>query len=148
MVRLWTTLLLSATLLILGCERMEVVETTYPNFESAVNAKAMGDGKWVPGFLPPSATSIREVHNIDTNEVWLFFRLDSDDIPAMITFCKKIIERDVVFPRQSPGNWWPHALTQHPEDPQKIESIYDYYRCTPRGVMAINQNKSEAHFWQ
>ncbi len=148
MVRFLAIPLLSVTLLVPGCERMEVVETTYLNFEGAVNAKAIGDRKWIPGFLPPSATSIREVHNIDTNEVWLFFRLDSADIPTIINSCKKILGRDVLFPRKSPGNWWPYALTQHPEDSRKAEIIYEYYGCTQGGVIAINRKKSEAHFWQ
>lgn len=147
MVRIWSIPLLSVVLLVLGCERMETVETVYPNFEAAVNAKAVGDGRWIPGFLPPSATSIHEVHNIDTNEVWLFFRLDIADIPTVANSCKQVTGREVIHPRKSPGSWWPRALVQHSEDSQRTGNIYEYYGCKERSVIAIDWNKNEAYFW-
>lgn len=147
MTKLRAISLVTVALLFLGCERMETVETVYPNFEAAVKAKAIGNGRWLPDFLPPSAASIREVHNLDTNEVWLFFRSNSADLPTVVSLCKKVAGREVTYPRKSPGSWWPQTLTKRHEDSQQAVNAYEYYQCKERKVMVIDRGKSEVYFW-
>ena len=147
MTKLRAISLVTVALLFLGCERMETVETVYPNFEAAAKAKAIGNGRWIPGFLPPSAADIREVHNLDTNEVWLFFRSNSTDLPAVVSLCKKVAGREVVYPRKSPGSWWPQMLIKRHEDSQQVVNAYEYYQCKEGKVMAIDRSKSEVYFW-
>lgn len=53
----------------------EKVEEVYPSYRSAVRAGSIERG-WLPHFLPPSATDIREVHDLDTNEGWTTFSFD------------------------------------------------------------------------
>lgn len=147
MAKLRTISLLTVTLLLLACERMETIETVYPNFDAAAKAKAIGNGGWIPGFLPPSAADIREVHNLDTNEVWLFFRSSPADLPTVVSSCKKITGREVVYPRKSPGSWWPQMLTKRHEGSQQTDNAYEYYQCRERSVMAIDRSKNQVYFW-
>jgi len=124
---------------------METVETVYPNFEAASKAKAVGEGKWIPGFLPLSATNIREKHNLDTNEVWLFFHFSTDDLASIINACQQTAQHEVIYPRKSVGNWWPQALTQYSKKIQPSDKTYEYYHCNDGGTMAIRGN--EVFYW-
>lgn len=132
---------------IIGCERMETSESVYPNFEAAIKAKAVGEGKWVPDFLPPSSTNIREKHNLDTNEQWLSFHF-TGDIASHISLCKQTIMQEIVYPRRSPGNWWPQTLLQNSANQESKN--YVYYTCRENnfvGNMAINFKKSDGYYW-
>jgi hypothetical protein len=44
-----------------------VVDERYPTFSTAVKASA-ATRSWLPGFVPGSATDVRLVHNLDTNQ--------------------------------------------------------------------------------
>jgi hypothetical protein len=57
--------------------RAEIPVSEYANYEYARTAKAVGESKWLPSWLPESAVNIREAHSIDTNQVWLEFRIES-----------------------------------------------------------------------
>lgn len=57
--------------------RAEIPVSEYANYEDAKKEKAVGESKWLPSWLPEAATNIREAHSIDTNQVWLEFRIDS-----------------------------------------------------------------------
>lgn len=52
----------------------DVFDATYSSRADAANAGAMARG-WIPAWLPPEAFDIREVHDIDTDESALLFRL-------------------------------------------------------------------------
>lgn len=56
---------------------LEIPVSKYVNYEHAKTAKAIGEFKWLPSWLPESAVNIREAHNIDTNQIWLEFYVDS-----------------------------------------------------------------------
>ncbi len=52
-------------------------------------------GGWVPRLLPPSAVDIRTQHNIDTNEVWVRFKVGTPNFsPA-----------DLGYRPMEPANW-------------------------------------------
>lgn len=127
---------------------MESTEVTYQDFEAAIKAKAVGEGKWIPGFLPPSATGIRERHNLDTNEVWLSFQFNQSDPNPMMASCDRVTEDKVTYPRKSPSDWWPRILTQLPGGVQTSDQVYEYYQCKDGGTMAINAKRSEAFYWE
>lgn len=146
MIRNLVIVLLFAFIFI-GCERMETMESTYPNFEAAVKADAVGEGKWIPDFLPHSSTSIRERHNLDTNEQWLSFNFSGENDP-ILNSCKKTTLQEIEYPRRSPGNWWPQTLIQDSDKQQKTN--YVYYKCQENdflGIMALNMEKGEGYYW-
>lgn len=60
--------------LLYACSDAETPSTSFAKQEDAVKKGAMGAGKWLPSWLPTSATEIREAHSIDTNLVWLEFQ--------------------------------------------------------------------------
>lgn len=64
-----------STLYLIRLAEMPISE--YANYEDARKANAVGKSKWLPSWLPEAAINIREVHSIDTNQVWLEFRIDS-----------------------------------------------------------------------
>lgn len=67
-------ILVASVVLVYACTNLETPQTTFDNFENAVKQGAVGSGKWLPNWLPKTATDIREAHNIDTNFVWLEFK--------------------------------------------------------------------------
>ncbi|MEK6712968.1 MAG: hypothetical protein AABY41_02085 [Nitrospirota bacterium] len=126
---------------------METMDATYPNYEAAIKASTVGAGKWIPEFLPPSSKNIHERHNIDTNEVWLFFSFNYlSDIEDLEKSCKRVAFHNIVFPRY-PGVWWPKTLSRRAEDTQNPDRNYEYYRCKDDGVIAIDSKKGDVFYW-
>lgn len=147
MIKLLVILLLFIIAGFTGCERMETMDATYPNYEAAMKATTVGVGKWIPEFLPPSAKNIHERHNIDTNEVWLFFNFDYlADIGNLRKSCKRVAPHNIVYPRY-PGGWWPKTLYRHNEDTQISDRNYEYYHCEDDGIIAINSERGEVFYW-
>lgn len=126
---------------------MDTVESKYPNFEAAVKTDAVGKGRWIPEFLPHSSMDIHEKHNLDTNEQWLSFHF-TGDIASIVNSCKQSALPEIVYPRRSPGNWWPQTLLQNSDNQQNAN--YVYYKCKENdfiGIMAINVAKGEGYYW-
>lgn len=53
--------------------------TYYDNYQDVVNYGSIKRG-WIPSNFPVSAYEIYEMHNIDTNIVWIKFRAKRNDI--------------------------------------------------------------------
>jgi hypothetical protein len=134
----------SVVLVAAACEQMETFETTYPDAASAIKAGAVGEGKWVPKFLPSSATNIRETHNMDTNELWLSFHFQPTDYASFGQACTPITASKTAYPRKSPGRWWPIGLLQGSGD---VPGSYEFYQCAGSGILAIDASKSAAFYW-
>jgi hypothetical protein len=136
-----------------GCERMETVEQTYPTYDAATKAGAVGRDKWIPDFLPQSATDIRERHNLDTNEIWLTFQFNSQNVAAMVKkSCHQVAEDRVSFPattRSRKISWWPKDLVDDSNAARKPEPGYTYYQCDTRegGVLAVAREKNRGFYW-
>ncbi len=138
--------LILASLVVMACERMEMVENVYVTFQDAVKAGAVGDEKWIPVLLPPSATDIREAHNLDTNEVWLFFRLNSADPHFMARQCTRIPEDKLRLARKRPGKWWPERLVQGGERTPSAEA-YRHYECGTKSFLSVDAANKVAYYW-
>jgi len=147
MIRILNFFLLPLALFFIGCERMDTMENTYPNFETAMQNRAIGEGRWIPRFLPTSATDIIEKHNLDTNELWLFFHFNTSDLTSMAKSCKQVAQSKIVFPRKKADNWWPQILTKRFDDTQRQKTTYMYFQCKDSGIMAINIGKKEVYYW-
>lgn len=130
--------------LISACDRMDTVEDVYPDSETAINAGAIERG-WIPTFLPPSAKDIREKHNLDTNEVWMRFSLESGELTSIEKSCHPIHLEMVALPRKRGGDWWPGALIDGAQ-PQAGE--YVYYRCDDGALVAVKTNEQEVYYWR
>lgn len=53
---------------------LETPASVFRNYDDAAKNDAVGPGKWLPSWLPKSASEIHEAHNIDSNQVWLEFK--------------------------------------------------------------------------
>ena len=97
------------------------------------HAEAVADGSvargWVPEFVPETARSIRDVHNIDTNRQWMRFEVPEEDARRMISEMAHVSPQNVSLPRRPPrwsGRWVPRSdiesggttLTYHRESPE------------------------------
>ncbi|HSW15961.1 MAG TPA: hypothetical protein VLJ86_01945 [Ramlibacter sp.] len=67
-------ILVASVVFVYACTNLETPQASFATYEDAVKRGAMGSGKWLPTWLPQTATDIREAHNIDTNFVWLEFK--------------------------------------------------------------------------
>lgn len=111
-----------ACLLLAACAR-EVLEVEYDSFTVARDAGAMQRG-WLPAWLPPNATRIRERHDLDTNaRMWIA------NVPIGIDVS---LPRDCesIKPESAPSppfelDWWPAGI------PRKMNAAGSYYlfRC-------------------
>lgn len=130
-----------------GCERGDTQEAVYSDLHAAKNAHAIGAGKWIPLFIPGSATSIRDMHNLDTNEGWVFFKFDPKDAPLLRTACAKESVEKLVQPRRSPGVWWPPNLVEGKSGEDRDGRKFELYQCEGRTGLAIDTAKGEAYYW-
>ena len=75
----------AAVLLVVAARACTVYETPVEEYPSLAEARAAGaiDRGWIPDFLPPNATHLREVHRIDSNERWLAFTAPLPELRAM-----------------------------------------------------------------
>ena len=102
---------------IYGCDRLENPQNEYARVNDEVFL-----GGWVPRLLPPTAREIRTQHNIDTNEVWVRFKLDTRNFsPAELGF--RPLEptswpTEVRRPRHA--SWWFKSLSKFASSDPKL----------------------------
>lgn len=137
-----TTLVLSTMLLISSCERFDTIERTYPDMATAISAGAIEKG-WIPTFLPMSAKDIRLQANLDTNEVWLGFSVQTKDQSFLEKSCRKINKTAVKLPRNRAGDWWPMELRQGSD---LFNTTLVLYSCQNNSSLAAKDQKF--YFWR
>lgn len=119
--------LLIVTLLfaMVGCS--ERLETFYQTFNEAKKSGAVEKG-WIPKTLPKSAVNIKEVHDLDTNMVWIRFEIDDIEDNDFLKRYTKVSSRDVKdhLPRDPRVSWWPRHLL----DGQGSYSNYLFYQTS------------------
>ena len=140
------SLAITALLLQSGCERLEMIERSYGTLADAVKAEAVGNDKWIPTLLPPSATEIKEVHNIDTNETWLTFRFDFWQVSTIDKRCKRVGIETLARARKRPRPWWPESLVRGAAKTQP-NGQYRYYQCGAKSFLSIDSVNNMAYYW-
>jgi hypothetical protein len=95
--------LIAVTFALAACT--ETIEASYATFAEAEAAGAITKG-WVPHWLPPSTTGIREVHNLDTNRFMLRFAVPKGTDVRLPERCKQVA---LNVPTKPPfrRSWWP-----------------------------------------
>lgn len=94
-----------------GCGSGEVKEAFYLTLQAARDGGAVSAG-WVPPFLPPSTTSLHEVHDLGSGASLLFFTFSAGDLSGLVAPCQAVSESDVPPPPERLGRtaWWPRDL--------------------------------------
>jgi hypothetical protein len=134
------------TLFAAACEQMETQENKYADAQAAITAGAIQQG-WIPTFLPLSATNIRERHNVDTNEVWLQFSMNSNELDIIEKSCQRIASAEIKLPRKSGGAWWPDVLKEQERDALLQSNEYMFFYCENTGSMALRADGRKAFYW-
>ncbi len=109
-------MVLAFVLTLVGCDDLsgqkDLMSSRYRSFEKASEDGAFESG-WLPRTLPRSAWDILEVHNLDTNEIWIVFRYRDNSIEELTNAC--IARQEVRFPDAKRAKrdvgWWPVELT-------------------------------------
>ena len=126
-------------LLFSACERLEIEERYYSNYEQLDTAGEPGN--WVPSFAPLSAIEIRAKYKIDTGAELLTFRYSNVKEGNLDHYlaghCNKIIMKDIEFPPKGflAVDWWPNSLFSI--NLRKEENGYKFYRCERQSFLAI-----------
>lgn len=99
-------------LLISGCSEQR--RERFASGADALTSHAVRRG-WIPAWLPPGATDVDLRYNLDTNDVWLSFRLDRTAAAALQRELMPLDDRrvrslDLRMPRGNAG--WPEGLIQ------------------------------------
>ena len=125
--RLAPTLLVVALCLSPACHVPDTrPESHYPTFAAAVADGAVARG-WVPDMLPADATDIREMHDLDTEEVWIRFTSGAAALGDMARACAEVGALEVAWPRGTRRlSWWPHDMPQAVSSPA---SRWRFFRC-------------------
>ncbi|MGO4550470.1 hypothetical protein AB4059_05125 [Lysobacter sp. 2RAF19] len=123
---------------------MDIASQSYTSYGAARDAGALGKWKWLPSDLPESARDIREMHDVDTNEVWFSYQDPSGNAPSK---CEKIRWADIRAPRDS-------RTREVAEFDRQIASSHmsggQLYRCVGESYgyqLAVNPKSGRAYGW-
>ena len=100
-----------------SCDRLENPQREYATLTDDVFL-----GGWVPRLLPPAATAIRTQHNVDTNEVWVRFKVGTPDFePAKLGF-RQVSAASWLSQVRQPrhASWWFKSLSKFPPRSAKL----------------------------
>lgn len=124
-----------------GCTG-EVMYAAYPDRAAAIRHDAVGRG-WIPAWIPASATDLREVHDLDTNESALSFETGPERwLPP--GQCR-LVAKDWVIPSAFRLHPWP-----------SLELLLAHYRVSrcdepeaaTESFLAITRKGGRALFWR
>jgi hypothetical protein len=107
--------------LALGLVGCETFDSDYATHADAIAADQMAKG-WIPTWVPPAATNIREVHNLDSNTSALSFELPPGTRSPIPADCN-LVELAGTSPVQFKRRWWP---TQ-----ERLKAEFSFFQCPP-----------------
>ena len=140
------------TLFILGpaLDTLDTLVSEYASYTDAIRDGAIARG-WLPPFIPTTATVIREVHNIDTNEQWLSFSLPSQEVHTLSTMLTTISldeARTSLYRVDSKvGDWPPELSTKKPGRQPKSEHLTTLRTVDGVYGVAIDKRKNRIYVW-
>lgn len=133
-----TTLLVATAFALAACA--ETLEANYATLAEARAAGAVARG-WVPDWLPPSATNIREVHNLDTNHFMVRFTLPMGTPFQPPKPCERV---PLNVPPKPPFNraWWPSDVPASGPATHR----HAFFGCD-RTFVAYSASQGEGFVW-
>ena len=142
-------------------ENWQVIERSYPDYESAVAAHAASN-LWIPESLPRSATEIRVRYDTDNGDTWIAFRF-GDDLPSVLPQMRAVPRSELTnldLHRVERVSWWPIDLTttalRELDRPWRYEVYARIRRHETRngikyeaeGRLAVDRGSGRAYYWQ
>ena len=133
--------LVAVTLLGLrACEKMETPELKFATWADAIASGQTGPGKWIPAYLPASATDIRATYAVDSTFTLIEFGFEPNSPGELLRQCTPVKGDNVEFPNRF-ATWWPTKLRAHSN-----ETMFRYFQCGPNEFVAISGN--QGYFWR
>lgn len=130
------------TLLLVGCrERFDSYSKTLQQ------ARPLIENGWLPSGLPPSASDIRERHDLDTNETWATFAFSASERSR---FEGELIENDETIAVRRPGvSWWPAGLLGSVRGEALRRQKLVAYRSRSRSgaYFFVDWEQGRAYYW-
>jgi hypothetical protein len=115
----------------------------YASRDAALASGGVAKG-WLPPFLPASARRIREVHNLDSNQVRVWFDYAEHDAATMLASCRRV---DLVALREQPA-----AFRRDDSRRTTPVDVTDGYRCRTSGAgdwyLALDRHAGAAFCWR
>lgn len=128
---------------------VQYLEEPYSYFP--IYNKGVHTGGWVPDIFPSDITEIHEQHNIDTNEVWLRFKVGLSPIGLeSYTPVASNEGKNESFSAPFLATWWPDALVNHFQA-EKGKPEFVIYRGTcgqdKTAYFALQESSATAFWW-
>jgi hypothetical protein len=128
--------------LALGLGGCETFDSDYATHAEAVAAEQVAKG-WIPTWVPPDATSIREVHNLDSNTSALTFELPPGARSPIPAECSPV-ELGGTSPVYFKRSWWPAQ--------ERLETEFSFFHCrpfaNPHNYAAIRRDGQQVLHWR
>lgn len=112
----------------ISCRAAEIETNHYATYSDAIEDGAVERG-WLPEIIPTSAYDIQEQHNLDTNQVWVKFKIPVEDQSSLLGIVNRVSTDEVdavnvVEPKQD--GWWfdETAIRQTDEDEKSLDNVY------------------------
>ena len=103
---------------LVGCTN-DTLDASYDSTSDAVAAQAVSKG-WIPPWLPPEASNLMEVHNLDSSSSALSFKIPDGQVWELPSHCRPVGFSDT-SPSKFSRSWWPST--------EELGSSFDFFQC-------------------
>ena len=125
---------------LLGCACVgPFSETHEDNYPNSAAAKAADPSGWIPPILTDDATSVRDVHNVASNETWGCFRTGQAPTVRLLLghlnaqkTAGSIANRPSELFRNYP--WWPESMSTGAVEAWEFQQSAGCAACAPSAV--------------
>lgn len=133
-----------------GCDKFETRESHYSDYDEFKQSR--NPGRWVPPFVPKTATDIREFHYVDSDSVWAKFNSNSKTIVWLTKLGCRSGESapDLPSAKRVSAAWWDKRLLKESSD-STTASIFEFYECPGDlgGHVAVSTSTEQmVFFWR
>jgi hypothetical protein len=136
---------LALALLPVLCTRYETPESYHATYAELPR----GPDRVSPALVPPSATRIRERHEVDAGARWVSFRFDPRDLPAMTRGLRLLspeeVERLAVRPPPFTPWWTINRRTLRGSQGKRLQ-VYEVPGADA-GWLAVDPRSNLAFYW-
>jgi hypothetical protein len=129
-----------------ACRDMDQVERSFAHGSDPAIQTLVEAGRIPPDLIPARATRIREVHDLDTNEVWVAFCPPPGELQDMSQW--KPVDGHSLGPIGSCDSisWWPADLVNGCKERRQPTGWSLYARGNER--VASNVDLAEIFYWR
>jgi hypothetical protein len=149
-IRLNLLLVVMPALLVLSCD--EQMSAHYRDRTAAATAFAFEQG-WLPGQIPMDAVNIYEIHDIDTNRVWIRFDMPASTVAQFVGSLQRVLDnriRQLQFPVPRRAKWWDLGVARvrsnRTNGTQPPIYSASWHQPEP-GFVFVDQDNGRIYYW-